>query len=106
MSFYQRLGWRSHHGELFCQTGEGIPLLEMLALQSEILELKANPDTRARGTVIESEMHKGFGAVATVLVQNGTLRLGDALVFEDLYARVKTMHMSNQEANSRAYNTC
>ncbi|MCB1106875.1 MAG: translation initiation factor IF-2 [Chlamydiia bacterium] len=75
------------------QTGEGIPsLLEMLALQSEILELKANSNTRARGTVIESQMHKGFGAVATVLVQNGTLNLGDALVFEDLYARVKTMH--------------
>lgn len=75
------------------ESGEGITtLLEMLALQSEILELKANPDTRARGTVIESQMHKGFGSVATVLVQNGTLKLGDALVFEDLYARVKTMH--------------
>jgi translation initiation factor IF-2 len=81
------------------ETGEGIPsLLEMLALQSEILELKANPDTRARGTVIESEMHKGFGAVATVLVQNGTLKLGDALVFEDLYARVKTMHDEHGKA--------
>lgn len=75
------------------ETGEGIPsLLEMLALQSEILELKANRDIRARGTVIESELHKGFGPIATILVQNGTLRLGDALVFEDIYARVKTMH--------------
>ena len=75
------------------QTGEGIiDLLEMLALQSEILELKANVNARARGTVIESQMHKGFGAIATVLVQNGTLKLGDALIFEDLYARVKTMH--------------
>ncbi|QVL58227.1 MAG: translation initiation factor IF-2 [Simkaniaceae bacterium] len=75
------------------ESGEGVStLLEMLALQSEILELKANPDTRARGSVIESQMHKGFGPVATVLVQNGTLKLGDALVFEDLYARVKTMH--------------
>lgn len=75
------------------ESGEGITtLLEMLALQSEILELKANPETRARGSVIESQMHKGFGAVATILVQNGTLKLGDALVFDDLYARVKTMH--------------
>lgn len=75
------------------ESGEGIPtLLEMLALQAEILELKANPGARARGTVIESQMHKGFGAVATVLVQNGTLNLGDALVFNNLYARVKTMH--------------
>ncbi len=74
-------------------TGQGIKeLLEMLALQAEILELKANPNTRARGTVIESEMHKGLGAVATILVQNGTLKLGDAIVFDLHYARVKTMH--------------
>jgi translation initiation factor IF-2 len=74
-------------------TGEGINnLVEMLALQAEVLELKANPRSRARGTVIESEMHKGLGPVATVLVQNGTLRLGDALVFSQNYARVKTMH--------------
>ncbi len=73
-------------------TGDGIKsLLEMLALQAEILELKANPSTRARGTVIESEMHKGMGAVATILVQNGTLRLGDAVVFAQNYARIKTM---------------
>lgn len=73
-------------------TGEGIPqLLEMLALQAEVLELKANPNMRARGSVLESEMHKGMGSVATVLVQNGTLRLGDALVFDELWGRVKTM---------------
>ncbi|MBS0616221.1 MAG: translation initiation factor IF-2 [Verrucomicrobia bacterium] len=74
-------------------TGAGIPqLLEMLALQAEILELRANPATRARGTVIESQMHKGLGAVATVLVQNGTLRLGDAVVFDQHFGRVKSMH--------------
>lgn len=74
-------------------TGQGIPdLLEMLILQSEVLELKANPDTRARGTVIESQLHKGFGSIGTVLVQNGTLKLGDALVIDEIYARVKTMH--------------
>lgn len=73
-------------------TGEGIKeLLETLALQSEVLELKANPKMRARGTVLESEMHKGMGAVATVLVQNGTLKLGDALVFEGNWGRVRTM---------------
>lgn len=73
-------------------TREGIKeLLEMLALQAEVLELKANPEERARGAVIESEMHKGLGAVATVLVQNGTLRLGDALVFSHHFGRVKTM---------------
>jgi translation initiation factor IF-2 len=61
-------------------------------LQAEVLELRANPHTRARGTVLESEMHKGLGSVATVLVQNGTLRRGDALVFGHLFGRVKTMH--------------
>lgn len=73
-------------------SGAGIKeLLEMLALQAEILELKANPQARARGTVIESEMHKGMGGVATLLVQNGSLRLGDSLVFAEHWARVKTM---------------
>lgn len=73
-------------------TGNGIKeLLEMLALQAEILELKACPAMRARGTVLESEMHKGMGSVATVLVQNGTLRVGDALVFGQHWGRVKTM---------------
>lgn len=74
-------------------TGQGIPqLLEMILLQAEILELKANPHARARGTVLESQLHRGLGPVANVLVQNGTLKLGDALVFEDIYGRVKTMY--------------
>ena len=73
-------------------TRDGIDsLLEMLALQSEGLEIKANPQTRARGRVLESEIHKGMGAVTTVLVQNGTLRLGDSLVFDQYWGRVKTM---------------
>lgn len=73
-------------------TRQGIPeLLEMLALQSEILELRANPHVRARGTVIESEIERGLGPVATVLVQNGTLRMGDSLVFGYHWAKVKTM---------------
>lgn len=75
------------------KTGQGVKeLLEMLALQAEVLELKANPETRARGVVIESEMRKGLGATATVLVQNGTLKLGDPLIFEGHWGRVKTMH--------------
>lgn len=74
-------------------TGKGIPeLLEMLNLQAEILELRANPTARARGTVLESEMHKGLGAVATVLVQNGTLKMGDAVVLGYNWGRIKTMH--------------
>lgn len=74
-------------------TGEGIEnLLEMLALQSEVLELKAVPNMRARGIVLESEMHKGLGAKANILVLNGTLRPGDAIVFGANFGRVKTMH--------------
>jgi translation initiation factor IF-2 len=73
-------------------TGAGIKeLLEMLALQAEILELKANPNMRARGAVIESEMHKGMGAVATVLILNGSLHRGDAIVFGEHWGRIKTM---------------
>ena len=73
-------------------SGQGInELLEMIALQAEILELRANPIARGRGTVLESEMHKGLGAVATVLVQNGTLKKGDAIVFGHFFGRIKTM---------------
>lgn len=78
------------------KTGEGIStLLEMLALQAEVLELRASPKARARGAVIESEMHKGLGAKATLLVQNGTLKRGDALVFDKYWGYVKTMHDEN-----------
>lgn len=74
-------------------TKQGVPeLLEMLALQAEVLELKADENTRARGIVLESELHKGMGNVATILVQNGTLRQGDALVFVRHYGKVKTIH--------------
>jgi len=74
-------------------TGEGIPeLLEMLALQSDVLELKASPKGRARGTVLESQMHKGYGPCATVLVQNGCLHVGDSAVFSEHFGRIKTMY--------------
>lgn len=84
-------------------SGKGITeLLEMIALQAEILELRANPNTRARGTVLESEMHKGLGAVATVLVQNGTLRKGDAIVFGHYSGRIKTMQDDHGKAVEEA----
>jgi len=88
-------------------SGVGIKeLLEMLALQAEILELKASPSCRARGSVIESEMHKGMGAVATILVRNGTLHIGDSIVFGQNYARIKTMHDEfGKELNSAGPST-
>ncbi len=66
-------------------------LLEMILLVAEISELKANPNRSARGTVIESELDKGRGPVATVLVQNGTLNVGDALIAGPAFGRVRAM---------------
>jgi len=66
-------------------------LLEMILLQAEVLELKANPNRLAKGTIIEAELHKGKGPVATVLVQNGTLRIGDTIVAGTAYGRVRAM---------------
>ncbi|MDD3401575.1 MAG: translation initiation factor IF-2 [Eubacteriales bacterium] len=66
-------------------------LLEMVLLQSEVLELKANPDRYARGTIIEAKLDKGRGPIATVLVQNGTLKKGDAIVAGGAYGRVRAM---------------
>ncbi len=86
--------WGGHVITVNCSatTGEGISqLAEMIALQSELLELKANPRARARGTVLESELHKGLGVTATLLVQNGTLRIGDAIVFEHEWGKTKTL---------------
>lgn len=66
-------------------------LLEMIILVSELQELKANPSRLAKGTVIEAQLDKGRGPVATVLVQNGTLNIGDAIVAGKSYGRVRAM---------------
>jgi len=66
-------------------------LLEMLILQAEIMELKANPDRAAKGVVIVSRLDKGRGPVATVLVQTGTLRIGDSFVSGTTYGRVRAL---------------
>ncbi len=66
-------------------------LLEMVVLVAEMKELKANPDRKAKGTVIESQLDKGRGPVATVLVQNGTLRVGDIVVAGTAVGRVRAM---------------
>jgi translation initiation factor IF-2 len=74
------------------KTQEGIPhLLEMLQLQADILELKANPEKLARGTIVEAKLDRGRGPVATVLVQEGTLRVGDAFVCGVFYGKVRAM---------------
>jgi translation initiation factor IF-2 len=74
------------------KTGEGVEnLLEMLLLEAELLELKANPSLRARGVVIEGKLSSGQGPVATVLVKNGTLRVGDMVLTGMHYGRIKAM---------------
>ncbi len=73
-------------------TKEGInDLLEMIILTADMMELKANPDRAARGTVIEARLDKGMGPIATVLVQNGTLHAGDTLVAGATVGRVRSM---------------
>jgi translation initiation factor IF-2 len=78
--------------EVSATKGIGIEkLLEMMLLQAEILELKANPRGQSRGTVIESQFEQGRGPTATVLVQQGTLKVGDAILAGPFYGRVKAL---------------
>jgi translation initiation factor IF-2 len=74
------------------KTKQGIPhLIEMLLLQADVLELKANPNKLARGTIIEAKLDRGRGPVATVLVQEGTLRVGDPVVCGPFHGRVRAL---------------
>lgn len=66
-------------------------LLDMVLLQAEVLELKANPSCPASGRIVESQVEQGFGATATVIIERGTLKRGDALLCGEVYCRVKTM---------------
>ncbi len=78
--------------EVSAISGQGLDaLLESIALQSEILELKANPDRKAEGAVIEAQLDVGRGPVATVLVQKGTLRRGDIFVVGEQWGRVRAL---------------
>ena len=78
--------------EVSARTGQGMnELLETLALEAEVLELKANPDAHARGAVVESKLDVGKGSMATILVQNGTLRVGDPFVCGIYAGRVRAM---------------
>ncbi|MEM9966619.1 MAG: translation initiation factor IF-2 [Pseudomonadota bacterium] len=78
--------------EVSATTGQGLSdLLDAIALQAEILELKANPDRAAVGAVIEAQLDVGRGPVATVLVQNGTLRQGDIFVVGEQYGKVRAL---------------
>jgi translation initiation factor IF-2 len=77
-------------------TGEGIEeLIELLVLETELLELKANPDKKGRGSVVESEITRGQGPVAWVLVQTGTIKVGDIFLCGETHGRIRAMHDSH-----------
>jgi translation initiation factor IF-2 len=84
-------------GDVICvpvsaKTREGIDtLLEMVVLTAEMLELQANPSRRAKGTVVEAKLDKGRGAVASLLIGNGTLHSGDSIVVGSTYGRIRAM---------------
>ncbi|MBU4148804.1 MAG: translation initiation factor IF-2, partial [Candidatus Omnitrophica bacterium] len=85
-------GGKTIAARVSAKTGEGIDeLLELLLLEAEMLELRANPDQPASGAVVEAELSKGKGSVATVLVSKGTLKIGDIVIIGLNYGRIKAM---------------
>jgi len=92
-------GGKYQSQEISAKTGDGInELLEKVLLEAELLELKADPDKKAVGTVIEAELDKGRGYLTTILVQNGTLRIGDIMLAGQYFGKVKAMfdHLGNK----------
>ncbi len=88
----EEMGGETQAVEVSAKTGKGLDqLLEAIALQSEILELKANPNRSAQGAVIEAKLDVGRGPVATVLVQHGTLRKGDIFVVGEQWGKVRAL---------------
>ena len=88
----EELGGETIYVEVSAKTKVGVDkLLEMLALQAEVLELKANPNKPARGNVVEARLDRSRGAIATVLVKEGTLRLGDLVVAGEAYGKLRAM---------------
>lgn len=85
-------GGKYQSQEISAKTGQGVnELLEKVILESELLELKANPNKNATGTVIEASLDRGRGYLATVLIQNGTMKVGDVILAGAHYGKVKAM---------------
>ena len=79
--------------EVSAVTGNGIDhLLEMILLQAELMDLKANPKRKAKGNILEASLEQGRGPVATLLIRNGTLRVGDALIAGEHWGKIKAMY--------------
>lgn len=85
-------GGKTITADVSAKTGQGVDhLLEMIILEAEMLELKANPSKPAKGVVVEAKISKGGGPIATMLVQNGTLRQGDIVVVGPYYGKVRAL---------------
>ena len=96
-------GGKYQSQEISAKSGLNVDeLLDKILLEAELLELKANPDKAANGTVIEASLDKGRGYVATILVQNGTLKQGDLLVSGQNYGRVKAMFNERNQRTEEA----
>jgi translation initiation factor IF-2 len=94
----EEYGGKVQSAEISAKTGDGIDeLLEKVLIESELMELRANPNRQAEGTVLESKKDKGKGIVANVLVQNGSLRVGDAYVAGPCFGRVRAMEDEHGE---------
>lgn len=88
----EEYGGNNQAAEVSAKTGEGIPdLLEKVLIEAELMELKANPNRNADGVVLEARVDKGKGTVANILVQNGTLKVGDPFVAGPCFGRVRAM---------------
>lgn len=89
--------------EVSAKTGMGIPLLlDTILLTADVMELKANPDRAAKGTIVEAKLDKGKGPMATVLVQNGTLNLGDFVVAGSVTGKIRAMQDERGKAVKKA----
>jgi len=99
----EEYGGDNQSAEVSAKTGEGIEeLLDKVLIEAELMELKANPDRHADGVVLESRVDKGKGTVANVLVQNGTLKIGDAFVAGPCFGRVRAMENEHGERVEKA----
>ena len=88
----EELGGDTIFAPVSAKTGDGIPhLLEMILLQADVMELRAHPEKLARGTIVEAKLDRGRGPVATVLVQEGSLKVGDPFVCGSEYGRIRAM---------------
>ncbi|WP_020403089.1 translation initiation factor IF-2 [Gracilimonas tropica] len=99
----EEYGGQVQYAEVSAHTGQGIEdLLEKVLIESELLELKANPDRRADGVVLEARLDKGKGIVANILVQGGTLKVGDPFVAGPCFGRVRAMENEHGQRVEKA----